>query len=206
MRRRWITATLAALAALSAPAPASAQDILNDFRRNGTINPCQYSDGQLRRGLQGLPPDIQQYAPGLADQLSGGREGCGAGGGGGGAQTAEGGPAAAGGAGGGGPAGPAAEPEVKISAPPTPKAKARNRLADIDTPTVTAATGGADTPGWLAPLLAALALLGILFAVVRLGGWSPERFTRPLRASLSEAGGRTSDALATLRESVRPGR
>jgi hypothetical protein len=84
MRRARATAVLAAFMALSMSAPALGQDILNDFRRSGGINPCNYSDSQLRRGLQGLPPDIQQYAPGLADQLSGGREGCGAGGGGGG--------------------------------------------------------------------------------------------------------------------------
>jgi hypothetical protein len=46
----------------------------------------------------------------------------------------------------------------------------------------------------------------ILFALVRFGGWSLERFTGPLRASLADAGGRTADALAELRESVRLGR
>ena len=192
--------------ALSVSAPALGQDILNDFRRNGGINPCNYSDGQLRRGLQGLPPDIQQYAPGLADQLAGGREGCGGGGGGGG-EPAGAAPAASGG-GGGGPSGsgPAAAPEVKVPAPPAPAAKARGRLADIATPTVAAGATGADTPGWLAPLLACVALAAILFALARFAGWSPERFTRPLRASLAEAGGRTADALTELRESVRLGR
>ena len=194
--------------ALFVSAPALAQDILNDFRRNGTINPCQYSDGQLRRGLNGLPPDIQQYAPGLADQLSAGREGCGGGGGGGSAQET----AAAGGSGGGGTgaggggAAPAAEPAIRVPTPPAPDAKARRRLADIDTPTVAGAATGSNTPGWLAPLLAGLALAGILFTLARLGGWSPERFTRPLRASLGEASGRTADALTQLRETVRPGR
>lgn len=205
MRRVRATVALAAFMALSVPVPALAQDILNDFRRNGTVNPCQYTDGQLRKGLQGLPPDIQQYAPGLADQLSAGREGCGGGGGGGG-EPAAGAPAATGGGGGGGPAAPAAEPAVKVPAPPAPKAKARRRLADIETPTVTATGTGTDTPGWLGPLLVVLSLAAILFTLARLGGWSPERFTRPLRAALAEAGGRTADALAELRESVRLGR
>ena len=197
---------MAVLLALSIPAPAFGQDILNDFRQNGRINPCQYSDGQLRRGLQGLPPDIQQYAPGLADQLSGGREGCGSGGGGGGGQGGDAAPAAgAAGGGGGGPTAAASEPAIRVPAPPAPGAKARRRLADIETPTVAAATG-ADTPGWLAPLLAVLALGAILLALARFGGWSPERFTRPLGASLGEAGGRTADAPTQLRESVRPGR
>jgi hypothetical protein len=193
---------MAAFMALSVSAPALAQDILNDFRRNGTINPCQYSDGQLRKGLNGLPPDIQQYAPGLADQLSAGREGCGGGGGGG--QPAAAAPPPS--AGGGGPAGPAAEPAIEVPAPPAPKAEVRRRLADIETPTVTAAATGSDTPGWLAPLLGCLALGAIFFTLARFGGWSPERFTRPVRASLAEAGGRTADALAELRETVRLGR
>ena len=173
--------------------PAQAQDVFNDFRRNGTINPCNYSDGQLRNGLNGLPPDIQQYAPGLADQLAAGREGCGGGGGGGGAgQPAVAVPVPT------GPGAPpppppaAAAPQIKIPAPPAPKAKARARLADIDTPTVstTAVTKGPDTPGWLLPLLLFVFLVGLLVAGVRLGGWSPERFTRPFNAGLSEAGGR----------------
>ena len=194
--------------ALSLSAPALGQDILNDFRRNGGINPCNYSDGELRRGLNGLPPDVQQYAPGLADQLAGGREGCGGGGGGGGGQPAAAAPGGAGGGGGGGPSGsgPAGTPEVKVPTPPAPTGKARGRLADIETPTVTAAATGVDVPGWLAPLLGCLVLAAVLFALARFGGWSPERFTRPLRASLAEAGGRTADALTELRESVRLGR
>lgn len=191
--------------ALSMAAPALGQSILNDFRRDGTVDPCRYSDGQLRKGVNGLPPDIQQYAPGLADQLSAGREGCGGGGGGG--QPAAAAPAATGaGGGGGGPAAPGAAPAVKVPAPPAPKAKDRGKLADVETPTVTGAAAGTGTPGWLAPLLGALSLGAILFTVVRLGGWSAERFTRPLRAALAEAGGRTADALAELRESARFGR
>ena len=65
---------------------------------------------------------------------------------------------------------------------------------------------GAKTPDWLLPLLVSLSLGGVLFALVRLGGWSPERFTRPLRASLAEAGGRTADAFAQLRDAARFGR
>lgn len=196
--------------ALGGTLPAQAQEVFNDFRRNGTINPCNYSDGQLRQGLQGLPPDVQQYAPGLADQLAAGREGCG---GGGGAQptavapvpTAPGAPPPSSPP----PAAPApAAPTIRIPAPPAPKAKARARLADIDTPTVstTAAARGSKTPDWLLPLLVFLSLGAVLLAAVRLGGFSPERFTRPLKASFGEAGGRTADALAQLRDSVRFGR
>ena len=190
---------------LGAAVPASAQSVFNDFRRNGTINPCNYTDGQLRQGLQGLPPDIQQYAPGLADQLAAGREGCGGGGGGGGQPTAVI-PVPTGGGRAAPPSAPAA-PKIKVPAPPAPKAKARARLADIETPDVTTAVAtGAKTPDWLLPLLVGLSLGAVLVALVRLGGWSPERFTRPLGASLAEAGGRTADAFAQLRDAARFGR
>ena len=201
MRGVLSAAAIAACAALALAPPALGQDILNDFRRNGTINPCQYSDNQLRRGLQGLPPDIQQYAPGLADQLSAGREGCGSGGGGG-QQSADG-PAAAGGGSGGGPA---AKPEIRVPAPPAPEAKVRRRLADIETPTVATTAARSETPAWLAPVLAAVALLVVLASLMWFSGWSPGRFTRPLRAAFGDAAGRSADALAELRESVRLGR
>jgi len=191
--------------ALGAAVPVHA-DVFNDFRRTGTINPCNYTDGQLRQGLNGLPPDIQQYAPGLADQLAAGREGCGGGGG----QptaavpvpTAPGAPPPP------PPGAPPPVPKVKIPAPPAPKATARTRLANIDTPTVStaAAATGSKTPRWLLPLLVCLSLGAVLLAAVRFGGWSPERLTRPVRASFAEAGGRTADALAQLRDSVRFGR
>ena len=199
-----LTAAIVALMALGAAVPAQAQQVFNDFRRNGTINPCNYSDQQLRQGLQGLPPDVQQYAPGLADQLAAGREGCGGG------QAAQ--PTAAvpvPATPGAPPTAPApAAPKIKIPAPPAPKAQARTRLADIDTPVVspTAVASGSKTPGWLLPLLVCLSLLGILAAAIRLGGWSPERFTKPFRAGLAEAGGRTADAVAQLRDTVRFGR
>ena len=188
--------------ALGGAVPAQAQQVFNDFRRNGTINPCNYTDGQLRQGLQGLPPDIQQYAPGLADQLAAGREGCG----GGGQPTAAvpvpatpGAPP---------PVAAPAAPKIKIPAPPAPKAQARSRLANIETPIVstTAAATGTKIPGWLLPLLLCLSLVAVVLAAVRFGGWSPERFTRPLRASLAEAGGRTADVLAQVRDTVRFGR
>jgi len=177
MRAVPATAAITAVVALVAAAPAHAQDPFDDFRRNGTINPCNYSDNQLRKGLQGLPPDIQQYAPGLADQLAAGRGGCGGG------------------------------PRQATAAVPAPKAKARTRLTDIATPTVsTTAEAGPKTPDWLLALLLCLSLGAMLIAAVRLGGWSPERFTRPLRASFEEAGGRTADAFAQLRDTVRLGR
>ena len=64
-----------ALALALAAARARAQnDLYNDFQSDGQIDPCAYSPGQLQNGLDNLPPDLQQYAPGFADQLRSGLE------------------------------------------------------------------------------------------------------------------------------------
>lgn len=201
MRGTRFTALLAALIALVSASTALAGP-LDDFRRNGTINPCRYSDRQLRDGLNGLPPDVQQYAPGLADQLSAGREGCG--GASPGSQDtrqleAVPVPGSVGGSSGGGAA------KAKVPAPPAPKSVERLRLAGLDAPNV-ATTTGSDAPGWLAALLVIAGLLAALFALLRLRGISPEGVTRPLRASFADAGGRTADAVAQVWDTVRMGR
>ena len=78
MRRALLSLLMVAFV-LAGTATAAAQNPIDDYRRNGTIDPCKYSDGQLRRGSGNLPPDVEQYAPGLADALNQGREGCGGG-------------------------------------------------------------------------------------------------------------------------------
>lgn len=193
-------ALLAAFVWLLGAVPAMA-GVYDDYRRTGRINPCRYSDGQLRRGLNGLPPDIKQYAPGLVDQLSAGREGCGAGAGPGGSTdtrqlTVVPVPPSAGGGG---------TKKAKVPTPPGPKPGRRLRLGNIATPAV-ADPHGSDAPGWLLPLLLALTLGAALVALARTGGLSSRRLTRPLRASFAEAGGRTADGLAELWDSVRLGR
>ena len=77
--KRTLTSLLLAVVVLAPAATAVAQNPIDDYRRNGTIDPCKYSDGQLRKGIGNLPPDVEQYAPGLADQLNPGRQGCGGG-------------------------------------------------------------------------------------------------------------------------------
>lgn len=199
MRRLLLTALLAALAA----APAAAAGPLDDFRRDGQIDPCRYSDQQLRNGLNGLPPDVQQYAPGLADQLAGGREGCG-GSSPGSSETRQSelvpAPPAGGGSGGG-----SAE-RAKVPSPPSPKPTPRLRLADVDSPAVDTSSLGSDAPDWLLPLLLVVAAAGGLAALARVRGTSADRIARPLRASFADAGGRTADAFAELWDSVRLGR
>jgi len=182
--------------------------VYDDFRDDGQIDPCQYTDGQLRDGLDGLPPDVLQYSPGLADQLAAGREGCGGGVPGTNADTREfefvPSPAAGGGSGGGQDS--AASPrKAQIPDPPAPDALARGRLAQITAPPV-AATSRSDVPGWVVALLAVGGLAGILFTLARTGGLGADRLLRPLRASFAEAGGRTADAAAQLFDSVRLGR
>lgn len=215
---RALAAAIAATALFVAVAPASAGPI-DDYRRDGNIDPCKYSDGQLKRGRDNLPPDVQQYAPGLADQLKAGREGCGGSSPGGanprqteavptpGAPSNGDGPGAGGGtggpSGGDGDGGEAGAP--KVPTPPAPAAAARRRLADISTPPVSAQVNDG-TPGWLAPLLIILLILAVLAALIRSTGLDTQRFTRPLRASFADAGGRTADTAAELWDRVRLGR
>jgi hypothetical protein len=200
---RLLAAAVAMVCLLVTVAPASA-DPINDYRRNGTINPCKYSDGQLQQGLGNLPPDVEQYAPGLADQLRQGREGCG--GGSTGTPQAQAVPVpgnptnggdGTGGAGGGATA--AARPKAKILDPPAPRASARTRIADISTPAVSANFNDG-APGWLAPLLIALLALAAVVAIVRFAGLPTRR--RPRRRPRQPAG----DLAAQVWDSVRLGR
>jgi len=218
---RALAAAVAAIALFVAVAPASASPI-DDYRRNGSIDPCKYSERQLQSEGNNLPPDVEQYAPGLADQLNAGRGGCGASSPGGGnprqteavptpgAPSNGDGPGGAGGSGApdgsaAGAAGTAGAAGARVPAPPAPTAAARRRLADISTPPVSARVN-ADMPEWVAPLLVNLLGLAILLALIRPIGLDAERFTRPLRASFGDAGGRTADAAAELWDRVRLGR
>ena len=202
--------------ALVVVAPAMA-DPIGDYRNNGSINPCKYSEGQLQHERDNLPPDVQQYAPGLADQLNAGREGCGGsspgsantrrfesvpapgapgnGGSGSGSGSADGTSAGA--------SADAAKPAVP--APPAPSAAQRVRLANISSPAV-AANMDKGAPGWLAPLLLALLAGALVAAVVRMTGVATDRVGRPLRAAFGDAGGRTADSFAELWDRVRLGR
>ncbi len=76
--RRFVFALIAVLA-LGFAAPAAAQ--LDDYKNGGSIPQCKYSDQQLGGALGDLPPDVEQYAPGYADELRNARGGgCGSGG------------------------------------------------------------------------------------------------------------------------------
>jgi hypothetical protein len=196
--RRYVILTAVLALVPAAPAAGQDQQLLNDYKNDGQVNPCAYSPGQVRKGLQGLPPDVKQYAPGLADQL---RRPCN--------QPTpapvpqqqeEAQPQA-------GPAPPSAgPPRPDVPRPPSPNVSPR-RAIEAPVPAASTAPTGSDAPGWLVLLLVLLgaavvgALLGNLYS-----GWSPEGLGRRLRAGFGGASGRSSDPAFELRERLSPGR
>ncbi len=166
---------------LLVPAQASAQNkLFQDYRKDGRINPCDYTPGQLHKGLSGLPPDVQAYVPGLGDQL---RRGCGGGGGGGQGSTPQQ-QAAIVPSGSGPPPPPAARKRAVVPDPPAPKADVRNVVAG----TAPSVPNGPlpDIPAWVAGLLAAALAGGLAaLAAVRYGALDPSGLMRSLRATLA---------------------
>lgn len=165
------------------PAQASAQNkLFQDYKKNGTINPCNYSPSQLKNGLAGLPPDVEAYVPGLSDSL---RRGCTTGGGGQGVTPQQ--QSAVVPTGGGPPPAPpaaAAKRRAVVPAPPSPHVKARDVVAG----TAPSVPNGPlpVIPAWLAAVLAAVAAGGIAaLAAVRYGALDPSGLMRSLRASLA---------------------
>ena len=202
-RSRQLAGAAVTALALVAAAPAQAQsDLYNDFQTDGQIDACAYDPGTLQEGLNNLPPDLQQYAPGFADQLRAGLEAqCG-----GGAVPAPGeeaGVPVPGGSAGGGP-----PTSTRVNTPAAPKPSDRPVIGNVPAPGVSVAPEGSDPPGWLLPLLAGLAMLLVLAisAAARVSGFGLERLTRPLGASFSDAGARTGEAFAYARDVVRFGR
>ena len=195
MRRYLIPAALLLLVP-AAPAGAQDQQFLNDLRNDGQVNPCNYSPDQLRKNLKGLPPDVKQYAPvGQLTRPCGGAAPAPAG-----TPQQEGREAAAlGGAPpGGGP------PRPDVPKPPSPGVSPR-RAVVAPVPAASAETG-ADAPGWLVALLSLLALVGLAALLAnRIAGWSLDPFLRRLRAGFVDAGERTADSLAQMRERLTPG-
>ena len=199
-----------AFAAPSAAAP------LDDYKNNGSIPQCKYSDKQVGGELGDLPPDIEQYAPGYADELRNARGGgCGSGGGAGSgangttgtAQDRQEDVAAPGSAGGNsGSGGSGASEQVKVNPPPAPVAEKRTKLANVTSPAVNTTPDGPDVPLWALLLMAVALLIGATVGALYLVGADFSRVTRPLGASASETRARTSDRAIELWETVRFGR
>ncbi|HWH43605.1 MAG TPA: hypothetical protein VNT32_02640 [Thermoleophilaceae bacterium] len=212
---RKLLLALIALALVPAPASADTFDrIYDDYKADGEIDACRYSDDDLRRAEGQVPPDIDQYAPDFVEQLARARQ-----------KRASGGcdpkpkprkeveaaPAAPAPA---KPRPPGAKPEPVIATPPAPAAPARTVLAartpDAAIPqTAALPSGGGGAPAALVLLailagLAALAGLGALAAWFY--GYDLRGTLRPIGASASEAGGRGADLAGEFWDWLRLGR
>jgi len=215
--RRLVFALLAVLS-LAVASPAAAQAPLQDFKNKGTIPPCKFNDRQLGKSLGDLPPDIEQYAPGYAEQLRNNRgAACGGKGapGGDGATTGVNErvedvpvPPSVGGSGGagGGPGAPGSTTGERVGKPPIPVPTPRTKLADVTSPAITSGPTGPDVPAWVLALIALVLLGGSALTALFLYGADLSRFTRPLGVAAGEARARTSDRAIELWETVRLGR
>jgi len=226
--RRLLPALICVLALVFA-APAAAQ--LNDYKNGGSIPQCKYSDRQLGGALGDLPPDIEQYAPGYADELRNARGGgCGSGGspgksgttptaqdrlenvpapgsaGGGDSGSGSGGAGAGAGAASGSSSGGGSGYGAGVAQPPAPTPEKRARLANVASPAVTAQPTGPEVPTWALVVMGAALLIGSAIAALYLFGADFSRFTRPLAATGGEARARISDRATELWETVRFGR
>lgn len=232
MTRRLVPFLLALVACLACAAPASADPlttILQDYVNDQRIDPCRYSEKQLRQLKDLIPNDANAYAAdfaaavddALANRAQGacnkakaqgdGATAAPATGGGTGSTTPP--PAASGdttGAAGTGTAAPA--PNV-AKAPPTPTAQptaAPEIVAIRDAITVAAGTTDPATDApfpvlALAILAGLFALSGLVVALARWRGWEPG-WADDLRHAAGEAGWRASSTWAEFTDFVRLGR
>jgi hypothetical protein len=61
-----------ALVAMLLPSLAQAdfQTLFNDYRADGTIDGCNYSQSDLSAGLSSVPSDVRQYDPAFSDAIN----------------------------------------------------------------------------------------------------------------------------------------
>jgi hypothetical protein len=223
MARLAPIALLGALLLALAAAPAAHADafdrIFGDYQRDGRIDPCRYSEDELRDAKGQVPNDIEAYAPDFPDALAAAAEQR-AGGGCPKRPGSSGGAAGAAGAGGGAappgaapPAAPGAPPDAPGAAgtpAPEPELKPAAPVAD-DAIAQAAASSGDSEAGTPAALLllailgALLALGGALYALARWSAWDPA-WARGTRHAVGEAGWRASATWAEFADWVRIGR
>lgn len=200
--RRSLMLLLVAAAALALAPPAMAgsfQQLYRDYRDDGRINGCNYSDAQLRGGQGDLPPDVEQYAPSLAEQIAAARDQrCGGGGGSGQGED----PGDSASAKASKAAANAAKPDkADVPEPPKPREVAP-RLASVRGPQVSeaAALDDASEPAWLLVLAGVVAVLVAAVLVARRYG------VRGVGAATDEAGARAADTAAEFKDWIRIGR
>jgi len=177
---------LVVAASLALPAGAGANDfqqIFGDYKADGQLDGC-YRPDQLHNAGQGIPPDIEQYAPGFGDALATAQTRCGSSSPAGEPEDSEPAPVSA------GTPGPGAGVKKKkaVREPPAPKAAPIAVSTDLAAPTLTpaAASVSSDTPGALIALLVAAGiavLLALGWTLAWFMGWSPERLTKPVVAA-----------------------
>jgi hypothetical protein len=214
-RPRLIPAFLAAvllLLVLAASASANAfTKIFADYRADGVVTPCRFSDGDLKDAQGQIPNDIEQYAPDFPAALdealqARARGDC--------AKKSKGTAAPApvapgttppsGGA--GAPAGKAGT-SAAPGPPGLPAAASNSTDAQVDR----AAARRASDAGAPAPLIVLAVLGGLLLiaalvaAVARWRGWELARLA-PARHALAEAGYRTGGLWSEFTDWVRLGR
>jgi hypothetical protein len=80
---RTVLLALAALAALAPAAHASVGSIYGDYTKDGSIDGCNYSPGDLNNAIGSIPTDVAQYDPRFKNALNDALgDNCGGGGGG----------------------------------------------------------------------------------------------------------------------------
>ena len=178
---------LVVAASLALPAGAGANDfqkIFGDYKADGQLDGC-YRPDQLHNAGQGIPPDIEQYAPGFGDALSTAQGRCGSGSAPAETQENEG-PALVS-AGTPGP-GSGVKKKKAVREPPAPRIAPIAVSTDLAAPALTpaAASVSSETPGALIALLVAAGiavLLALGWTLAWFMGWSPERLTKPVFAA-----------------------
>lgn len=193
-------------------------ELYKDYRKDGQIEACDYSEDELRDAEGEVPPDIEQYAPSFVDELAAAREKRSRGD----CEPKEEKPAeqAAPPAGAAPPAQPptsdertseqANKPAQALAPAPAPEAQMRPIVAGVASPKVDPAAASGENAvdadallPWAGLGLLVMALAG---ALAWLLGWSPGRRLRPLRASVEDAGGRGADWAAEFWDWLRLGR
>lgn len=204
---------MTALAAPAAPAASFAQ-ILDDYKADGAIAPCAYSEADLKAARAMIPADLVQYAPGLVDQINAALEAWARGDCDKGAQKERATPVPAAPPPAPPPASgpeppPAVTPVERILPPPEPPRtpKPSPRLVAVPAAQIGARAADAPAPVLLLGTLGGLATLALVLAVAtHRYGWSPERWSGPVSHSFREAGARVADGLADLWDRIRVAR
>jgi len=212
-----LTVTLA----WTATAQASAfSQTFNDYRQHGKVNPCQFSAHTLKQAKSQIPPDIEQYAPDFPAALDAALQAraggsCGSGTGssssGSGASSAAGGVAgAAGSSNGGAPPSALGGASPSTSSPGATPAPGAVLSSPPDVRIRNASHSTRGSSGIAVPLIviaalaALLAIVALVWSLVRWRGWEPAWWPG-FRHTLAEASWRTGNGWSEFSDWLRFG-